>query len=86
MILFLTADLKQEGKPATKILLNWQKIMLVKQDEANKTLIVMQNGETLSITNTFSEFKKLLEEYELTLDENSRIIAPDGDGNWMMVD
>jgi hypothetical protein len=86
MILFLTADIKQDGKPMTKILLNWQKIMLVKQDGTDQTLVVMQNGEIIPIANTFLEFKKLLEEHELTLDENSRIIAPDDDGNWLMVD
>ena len=29
--------------------------------------------------------KDLLLEHELLLDENARIIAPDNDGNWMMV-
>ena len=41
--------------------------------------------EIIPITNTFQDFKNLLLEHELLLDENARIIAPDNDGNWMMV-
>lgn len=85
MIMFLTANVTQAGHPDKSILLNWQKIMMVKQDENNQTLVVMQSGEVIPITNTFQDFKNLLLEHELLLDENARIIAPDNDGNWMMV-
>lgn len=85
MIMFLTANVTQANQPDKSILLNWQKIMMVKQDENNQTLVVMQSGEVIPITNTFQDFKNLLLEHELLLDENARIIAPDNDGNWMMV-
>ena len=80
MIIFIETT-RNDGK---KILINWQKITKVTQCDKGIELL-MDNQEKIKIVDHFEDFRKILLEHELTLDENSRIIAP-CDGGWTMVD
>jgi len=82
MILFIECQ-NHEGND---ILINWKEISVARKDD-NTVKIFMTNGEVIKIKHSFKEFRKILLEYELMLDTDFRIIAPDREGGgWMMVD
>ncbi len=84
MVLFIEIEKSPTGK---KILINWQEIISVLEEENNQITVRMTNGDIIIINCSFKDFKKILISHELTLDENSRIIAPDTEsGGWRMMD
>ena len=84
MVLFIEVEKSPTGK---KILINWQEIISVLEEDNNQISVMMTNKDIIQINCSFKDFKKVLMAHELTLDENSRIIAPDTEsGGWMMMD
>jgi len=89
MITFINCGLFNKVTSNEKpILINWQQIMLVEPNDDDTTItLTMLNGKTIPITSDFDNFRKLLLEYELTLDERHRVISfASEDHDWEMID
>ena len=89
MITFLNGTVKNKVTSNNKeILINWQQIMLVEQNDIDDNItITMTTGKTIPISSTFENFRKLLLEYELTLDDCHRVITSSSkEHDWEMVD
>ena len=70
------------------ILISWKEIILVLQTDTGVDLL-LTNNDHVKVKCSFEKFRKILLEYELSLDKDSHVIAPDregGSGGWLMVD